>query len=287
MEHEATRDTRLDRTLRGLRPRQACASYGRQFLQTLYLMRSVRPEDTLHGAAWFRDSLRNRSARLSGRIDPVLEPVPHNAVTALRASVTELTHDHFVAEVNQAVASAARQAKRPYLAPVPGAAQSIGAVQVASKPRLARAALWRGAALAALALGVAGWMLAEPPAMVASPASIAQALLPNPRDQGARAPAPDNGSSVTSKGTAQAADSELVAMAAQPTPERFAATPRADADKPTPNSPPTAKVAGSPREECGARTQFALYRCMQLECAQPRWAGHAQCVRLQLRDEVE
>ena len=41
-----------------------------------------------------------------------------------------------------------------------------------------------------------------------------------------------------------------------------------------------------PREACGARTDFSLYRCMQTQCAQARWHQHPSCKRLRERDEV-
>ncbi|QPF72339.1 hypothetical protein G8A07_04925 [Roseateles sp. DAIF2] len=49
---------------------------------------------------------------------------------------------------------------------------------------------------------------------------------------------------------------------------------------------PTRTAAGpeTPRAQCGQRTEFALYRCMQKQCAQPRWRQHAQCEALQQAD---
>lgn len=43
----------------------------------------------------------------------------------------------------------------------------------------------------------------------------------------------------------------------------------------------------SPREACGTRTQFSLYRCMQTQCSQPQWASHAQCEHLRATDTAE
>jgi hypothetical protein len=43
----------------------------------------------------------------------------------------------------------------------------------------------------------------------------------------------------------------------------------------------------SPREACGNRTQFSLYRCMQTQCAQAQWTQHPLCKRLRIRDEVD
>jgi hypothetical protein len=46
-----------------------------------------------------------------------------------------------------------------------------------------------------------------------------------------------------------------------------------------------AKVT-SPRQQCGARTEFALYRCMQTQCVQAQWSKHPQCLTLKATDEV-
>ena len=48
-----------------------------------------------------------------------------------------------------------------------------------------------------------------------------------------------------------------------------------------------AQAQSSPREACAGRTQFARYRCMQTQCSQPRWAGHAQCERLRATDQID
>ena len=50
---------------------------------------------------------------------------------------------------------------------------------------------------------------------------------------------------------------------------------------------PASRVPGNPREVCGARSQFSLYRCMQAQCSQPRWTSHAQCQRLRTVDSVD
>jgi non-specific serine/threonine protein kinase len=48
-----------------------------------------------------------------------------------------------------------------------------------------------------------------------------------------------------------------------------------------------ARAPASPREACGPRTQFSLYRCMKMQCSQRRWASHAQCQRLRITDSVD
>jgi hypothetical protein len=49
----------------------------------------------------------------------------------------------------------------------------------------------------------------------------------------------------------------------------------------------TSRAPATPREVCGARTQFSLYRCMQAQCSQRRWASHAQCEHLRITDSVD
>lgn len=49
---------------------------------------------------------------------------------------------------------------------------------------------------------------------------------------------------------------------------------------------PVPKSAAGPREACGDRTEFSLYRCMKTQCAQAQWIQHPSCKRLRARDEV-
>ena len=51
-------------------------------------------------------------------------------------------------------------------------------------------------------------------------------------------------------------------------------------------TPAAAPGATSPRQQCGSRSEFALYRCMQQQCATARWQKHPQCVRLRQTDQV-
>jgi serine/threonine protein kinase len=72
------------------------------------------------------------------------------------------------------------------------------------------------------------------------------------------------------------------------------AEPAAVAQPPALTPPPTrvaqqqaSRAPASPREACGPRTQFSLYRCMKMQCSQSRWAPHAQCERLRITDSVD
>lgn len=60
-----------------------------------------------------------------------------------------------------------------------------------------------------------------------------------------------------------------------------------------PAAPPLARApavpAGerSPRAQCGLRSDFALYRCMQQQCALAAWSRHPQCIRFKRTDHVD
>lgn len=65
----------------------------------------------------------------------------------------------------------------------------------------------------------------------------------------------------------------------------------AGADPPEPGAavaaaaePAPAAVPDNPRRLCGTRSGYALYQCMQAQCAKRSWAQHAQCQRLR-RDQ--
>jgi len=54
-----------------------------------------------------------------------------------------------------------------------------------------------------------------------------------------------------------------------------------------PTKAATPAAPASPREVCAGRTPFALYRCMQAQCAQRTWTRHPQCERLRATDSVD
>ena len=53
-----------------------------------------------------------------------------------------------------------------------------------------------------------------------------------------------------------------------------------------PRSTPAPRGPSSPRDVCENRTDFALYRCMQLQCEQRVWLHHPQCELLRETDKV-
>jgi len=102
-------------------------------------------------------------------------------------------------------------------------------------------------------------------------------------------------SPVIEEDEAAAVDSKAAAPAPHAAPAKRGATrnaaPAARSGHAAPSrsaalSSPVERIS-SPREACGNRTQFSLYRCMQTQCAQPQWVQHPLCKRLRIRDEVE
>jgi serine/threonine protein kinase len=99
----------------------------------------------------------------------------------------------------------------------------------------------------------------------------APATSPSPANAGATESAP-----MESNGSESPAPAEPVAVVQSPAVTAPPATKQHASDGPA-----------SPREACGKRTQFSMYRCMQNLCSQPRWAKHAQCEHLRATDSVD
>ena len=98
-------------------------------------------------------------------------------------------------------------------------------------------------------------------------------------DAGAVKPMPTEPAAADSPAAATAPASPASAPAATRPAAATPDTPAAVAQPAAPTSPPTrvaqqhaSRAPASPREACGARTQFSLYRCMQMQCSQRRWA---------------
>ncbi len=92
---------------------------------------------------------------------------------------------------------------------------------------------------------------------------------------------------------AHAAPLEPIVAPSRPVPAatRLAAEPTVIDEPPpapsrSPGAPP-ARTATTPRDQCGTRTEFSLYRCMQQQCALAAWQRHPQCLRLKATDRVE
>jgi non-specific serine/threonine protein kinase len=136
---------------------------------------------------------------------------------------------------------------------------------------------------------------ADSPASGTAPASTASA--PMVADAGVAKSVPtEPARSDSSPGATAPASAAAPSGTSSSTPASAASTePAAIAQPPAALTPPStrsaqqhvARAPASPREACGSRTQFSLYRCMKTQCSQRRWASHAQCQRLRATDSVD
>ncbi len=164
-----------------------------------------------------------------------------------------------------------------------------------------RLAWWGGGALLALTLTAVGLVVVNERAAIALRADGFSA--PALRDLAPPSALPARAATgrVAVPGEPGTAAARVAPVPATARPEKPArATERVPAAKEPKAKPPaedklpkapkparTPEPATSPRAECGARTDFALYRCMKTECQLPRWAKHPECQRLRATDSVE
>ena len=265
------------------------ARYSHAFLNAMAGLRDLEPGDPAGTAAHVRSLLRSHGAQDSGRAEPVLTPEPAAMATS-GAAEPEFMRIDPMDDLSYAMAAIAKEARAR--ASVPPEMPARSASLALAKPRLPRGLALGGAALMMLAFGAAGWQLSDRLAADKAPVTLTavakQSLAPTPADPG-------------SPGAPQATVSDALPQLASPQQDGVGPVVGAPASRVPVAEPVAAKTAqpaapslfaaarapGSPREECGARTEFALYRCMQTQCARAPWAAHAQCVRLRLRDEVE
>ena len=122
-----------------------------------------------------------------------------------------------------------------------------------------------------------------PPVSATAPASPASATAPPSLGSDTAPASPPSDTEPAPPATANAATPATADTVAPPA-----------GAQPSAPSPPPARVAqqdahrapASPRAACGARTEYSLYRCMQTQCSQRRWASHAQCKRLRNSESV-
>ncbi len=200
---------------------------------------------------------------------------------------------------------------------------SVRTVFARQVPNPRRIAMWSGAGVVLLALlligmlefrqerqvgrvldvlGISGGTGAGDSAAVSASAMGPAAPMPPPiaTEAGAAKPMPteptaaDSPASTTTPAPPASPDRATLAAATTAAPAAATAAPAAVAQPPAPTPPPTrvaqqqaSRVPANPREACGERTQFSLYRCMQMQCSQRQWASHAQCERLRTTDSVD
>ena len=265
------------------------ARYSHAFLDAMAGLRDLEPGDPAGTAAHVRSLLRSHGAQDSGRAEPVLTPEPA-AMAASGAAEPEFMRIDPMDDLSYAMAAIAKEARAR--ASVPPETSARRASLAPAKPRLPRGVVWGGAALMMLAFGAAGWQLSDRLAADKPPVTLTavakQSLAPTPADPGNPGAPPATVSDALPQ-PASAQQDGVGPVVGAPASRGPVAEPVAakTAQPAAPSLFAAARAPGSPREECGARTEFALYRCMQTQCARAPWAAHAQCVRLRLRDEVE
>ena len=192
------------------------------------------------------------------------------------------------------------------------ALRTVFAHQVPRRRR--RIGMWSGAALVLLALLLIGMLEFHPERQVGRVLQVLGISGGTGDRDSAAASAPAMGAAVPVTPPIGADDRVANSMPTEPTateppssaiapppsPNRAtlagaASSPPPEVAQPPAPTPPATRVTqqhvsrapASPREVCGVRTQFSLYRCMQMQCSQPQWTSHVQCERLRTTDSVD
>ena len=181
-------------------------------------------------------------------------------------------------------------------------------------PRRRRIGMWSGAAVVLVALLVIGMLEFHPERQVGRVLQVlgisggtgdrdsaaASAPAVGPAAPVTLPTATDNRVANLMPTESTATDPPSSAIAPPPSPNgatlaAAASAPPPEVAEPRAPTPPATRVTqqhvsrapASPREVCGVRTQFSLYRCMKMQCSQPRWTSHVQCERLRTTDSVD
>jgi len=245
------------------------------------------PHEALAATARSRKSRIAYSAGLLDAIDSALSDDPSRrprSVAVFRASLAGQPEAARRPEPAAATASKARTAATP-----PRAAVGTP-TRVRARRRSQRVVRWSVAGFVALLVGGSSLVIWRERASLVVPADVAAPSTADELPPPAAQTLPVERSR-RAAGPVAAPEAPPISSTPAPALPRLAAAPIAKpspAIKPAKSREPRAVApSGSPREECGARTEFALYRCMRTECQQPRWQKDAQCQRLRETDTVE
>ena len=288
--------------------------YSAGFIAAIDAALATRTRDRPQSVAQFRSALDARPNGIAGRIEPALEHDPRGWNTDASREDDEPTlppHDEDPQFAPTAVmpepASPLGASDGAPAQPVPEGQWDPSQLDITTprwpptRSRSQQAAWWIGAALMLVAVGSAAWMfnqqreLSHAQTVVsresakAKPTAVREAT-PAPTPAPAAPPLPEAPTAAISA-TPVAAEPTPTTSPAALAPEPPLAAPQPVAppavNKPAPRRATTARSATtSPRQICGERSQFALYRCMRQQCATAQWSKHPQCKRLRARDEV-
>jgi serine/threonine protein kinase len=166
-------------------------------------------------------------------------------------------------------------------------------------PAARRGGGWRWALLALLSVGAAAaaWQWQQG-SRSSQNASAAQRVAAVPASVATETPAvtpPAPASASVAEAVPRPASAPLASEPSAPAPAASlpvagivpsepAPPPRA-ADRAAPPRSTVAKAV-SPRDTCGARSNFSLYQCMQTQCRKPQFSAHSQCRTLRETGEV-
>lgn len=225
-------------------------------------------------------------ARTRAEVAPPIEP----DATAVREPLAlDAANARVIADLDRAFAIIAAQANEdaastpaPSTASTPTPATMNAAARATSSPppsaatarRRSRRLQWVGAAtVLLLVVGVGAWRLttseqrADPDRRLESLTLAAAPAMPGPT-----LPDPPTGAGPSDRAAAVASTPPADSVASRSVTEAPAVASANGAD--------AARSLDSPRALCGKRTGYALYQCMQTQCAKRTLAKHPQCQRL-------
>jgi serine/threonine protein kinase len=168
------------------------------------------------------------------------------------------------------------------ITPADGMAAASAPAELAAGPAVSPAALPLPdvpPAAAAPAPGSERPIASAPPAAAPAPALVPAAAGTAAAATAAKAAKAAAAAKTRAEAAAKARADAAAKRAAAPAPKRTSTTAAA--------APAAAATAAGPRAVCAPRTEFALYRCMQIQCKSAKWSAHPQCQRLQKTDRVE
>ena len=205
-------------------------------------------------------------------------------IAALAAVVVVLATDvwHGMPALQLEKAEEAAAARAAAIMAAPPEQQVPLPVEPQAQPQPAPQPEVRGAAPSETPAPVAAAPSASAPAALAGTALPA----PAPAEPVAAQPAPSEVATAAPPAASAVAPSTAVATV---DPEKTIRTkPPAAGTRATSSTRTAAAVpTGNPRTACAGRSEFALYRCMQVQCGNARWVSHPQCVRLRETDRVD
>ena len=202
--------------------------------------------------------------------------LPPSAVAPLPASPAPIDR---AAESSRSSVAPSVPLPTPIAAALPEPARPV-------EPPALTAAAPAVAARAATTAPVPATSTPAPATPVAAPAIAAPSPPVTARSPTVTAPAPAIARPAATAARPPAAAQPRVAAAQKPHPKPLDGRNAVAETRRLAAAPAVPAEPDNPRLVCSPRTNFALYRCMQVQCERDRFYSHVQCIRLRQRDEV-